>query len=96
MPSPEYVEQEGPGAWRMSVWVQPGAKADGLDGTYRGRLKIRLKAPPVEGKANKALLKYVSEILGLKKNQVTLISGDKSRGKTLLVVSDARPDWPEV
>ena len=37
------------------VWVQPGAKKSAVVGTYQGRLKLKIQAPPVDGKANKAV-----------------------------------------
>lgn len=52
-----------------------------------GRLtmRLRLQAPPVDGKANKLLIKFLSSVLGVRKNQITLVAGEKSRDKRLLV-----------
>lgn len=74
--------------------MQPGAKKDDVDGLYQDRLKLRLRAPAVEGKANKALVAYVADILGLKKNQVSIVGGEKSRCKTLRVETGAAVSWP--
>lgn len=54
-------------------------------GEAGGRLRIRLQAPPVEGKANRELARFVARELGLKKNRVTLVSGEKSREKSILL-----------
>lgn len=95
MAGPQYVFKEEPGVWRMDVWVQPGAKKDEVDGLYRDCLKLRLKAPAVDNKANKALVAYVADILGLRKNQVSIVGGEKSRRKTLKVETDTNVSWPE-
>lgn len=69
----------------LSVRVVPGAKKSQITGEAGGLLRVRLQAPPVEGKANRELLKLVARELGLKKSQVVLTRGDKSREKTVLL-----------
>jgi hypothetical protein len=69
----------------LLVRVNPGARKSEIMGEAGGRLRIRLQAPPVEGKANKELARFIARELGLKKNQVTLSSGEKSREKSLLL-----------
>jgi hypothetical protein len=69
----------------LLVRVNPGARKSEIMGEAGGRLRIRLQAPPVEGKANKELAKFIARELGLKKNRVTLTAGEKSREKTLLL-----------
>jgi len=54
-------------------------------GEAGGRLRIRLQAPPVEGKANRELLRFLAREFGLKKNGATLVAGEKSREKTVLL-----------
>ena len=75
---------------RLALRVQPGAKANEIVGwmadVHDGEvLKIRLRAPAVEGKANAALIEYLAEILGLRARQITLERGDKSREKVVQV-----------
>lgn len=89
----EPVRKIGDGSWLLRVWVQPGAKKDGVVGLYQGCLKIRLGAPAVDNKANKALVRFVASILELKARQVTLQDGHASRQKTLLVESELEPRW---
>lgn len=72
----------------LSVYVQPGAKKTEVSGTHDGKVKIRVCAPPVEGAANKALLKFLSKTLGLSGSGVKLVSGDKSRHKTVSIDMD--------
>ena len=87
------IEDAGPGKWAVLVWVQPGAKKNGLAGLVDGRLKVRLNAPAVDNKANRALEKYVASLLGLRASRVTVASGMMSRRKKIFVETDAEPDW---
>ena len=70
----------------LSLHVQPGAKTTEVVGLYGDALKIRLAAPPVDGKANECLLEYVADTLNVPKRQVTLVSGLSSRSKWVAVV----------
>ncbi len=90
----QYVEPAGPGQWRLRVWVQPGAKRSEAAGEYQGRLKLRIAAPAVDDKANQALVRFVSGILGLKSGQVSVEKGRTGRGKTLIIQSETEPVWP--
>lgn len=65
--------------------LQPGAKQDQLCGLYNQRLKIQLKAPPVDGKANKALVKYLSGLFNIAKSKILIQKGFNQRSKTILV-----------
>ena len=65
----------------LAVWVTPGARRSELAGVSGGRLRVRLAAPPVEGRANDALVRYLAELLGLRRDSVTLVAGARSRRK---------------
>ena len=69
----------------LSLHVQPGAKKTEVVGLYGDALKIRLAAPPVDGKANECLLEYVADTLNIPRRQVILVSGSSSRSKRLAV-----------
>ncbi len=73
------------GDWRLDVHVQPGAKTTEFTGLYGERAKIRLAAPPVDGKANHALISWVAQNLGLSKAQVRIVRGQSARKKTLAI-----------
>ena len=90
---PEYAGPVKGGGWRVSVWVQPGAKRTELAGLHGGYLKIRLQAPAVDNKANNALTAFVAGVLGIKAPQVAIESGHGSRQKNLLVYTEEEPDW---
>ena len=67
----------------LTLHIQPGARKTEVAGRHGEALKIRLAAPPVDGKANEALLRFVAETLGLPKSAVSLKSGQTSRRKVL-------------
>ncbi|KXW56895.1 DUF167 domain-containing protein [Ferrovum sp. PN-J185] len=65
----------------LMVYVQPGASKSELSGLFDGNIKIRLKAPAVEGQANKALIDFLAEHLDLPKKDIEIVSGMQSRLK---------------
>jgi uncharacterized protein (TIGR00251 family) len=71
----------------LTLHIQPGTQKTEVVGPYGDALKIRLAAPPVDGKANAALIGFVAERLGLAKSAVTLKSGQISRRKVLEVLA---------
>lgn len=93
MAEPEYVRSLGPGVWAAEVRVLPGARRSAVDGLHGRRLKLRIAAPAVEGKANKAVVEFLAGVLGVKKGQVSILRGETSREKTVRVEADA-PAWP--
>ena len=66
-------------ACRLRVRAQPGARREGLSGTWNGMLKLAVSAPPEDGRANESLARLVAELLGLKRNQVALLAGERAR-----------------
>ena len=69
----------------LTLHIQPGARKTEIAGRHGDALKIRLAAPPVDGKANEALLRFVAETLHLPKSSVALKSGQTSRRKVVEV-----------
>ena len=77
----------------LALHVQPGAKRTEIAGTHGEALKVRIKAPPVEGKANTALVRYFASAFGVPVRQVTLVRGESSRDKILRIERPSlRPD----
>jgi len=70
------------------VRVQPEASKNEIMGLREDALKIRISAPPVEGKANKALIQFLAKQLAVKRSQVEILSGHTSRSKTIQVVGE--------
>lgn len=68
----------------IAVRVQPGARRVEVVGEHGGCLKVRIDAPPIEGRANAALLRWIAERLGLRVAQVKLVAGAGSREKRVL------------
>ena len=69
----------------LRLVVQPRASSNALAGLQGDRLKLRLTTPPVDGKANKAVIAFLAKICHLPKSAFTLKSGQQSRSKVLLV-----------
>ncbi len=69
----------------LQVQVQPGAKRTEVAGLLGDCIKVRLVSPPVDGKANECLVRFLAQRLGVKKSQVTITRGLSSRRKTVLV-----------
>ena len=69
----------------LKVRVTPRASRSGLAGIYEGALLVHLGAPPVEGAANRALLEFLSEALGVRRSQLRLLRGKTSRVKIVRV-----------
>lgn len=80
-----YRSDNGGRRLTLTLHVQPGAKRTEAAGLHGNALKIRLAAPPVEGKANAALLKFLAGIFDVPLRQVTLKQGIKSRRKVVEV-----------
>ena len=69
----------------LELHVQPGAKRSEFAGKHGERVKIRLAAPAVEGKANEALVEFLAEHYGVPRRCVTIAAGAKSRAKRVVI-----------
>lgn len=71
----------------LAVRVQPGARKTGIAGIYgeeaAAQLKIAVQAPPLEGRANAAVIAFLAEVFSLPKSSIELISGESARSKVL-------------
>ncbi len=77
----------------LTLHVQPGAARTEVAGQHGDALKIRLAAPPVDGKANAELLRYLADAFGVPLRQVMLVRGEASRRKLVRIAAPAlRPD----
>ncbi len=75
---------DGPSA-TVSVRVVPRSSKEGVAGFEGGVVRIRLNAPPVEGKANEALVRFLAKAVGVPKNRIALVTGEKGRNKIVRV-----------
>jgi uncharacterized protein (TIGR00251 family) len=69
----------------LPVRAQPGARKAGVLGEQGGALKVAVTAPPEDGRANKALVEVLRDLLNLRRSQVELLSGATSREKRFLI-----------
>lgn len=74
---------ESNGCVRFSVRVQPRASKNEIAGIHGDALKVRLNAPPVDGAANEALVKFLAEIFAVARRDVRILAGESSRSKII-------------
>jgi uncharacterized protein (TIGR00251 family) len=70
---------------RLAIRVQPRASRDEVAGRHGERWRIRLTAPPVDGRANEALRRFLAERLGVRVAAITVVAGEASRDKVVEV-----------
>ena len=71
---------------KLKVRVIPNAKKSEFNGLREGEWILRLNAPPVDGKANKAAIEFIAKSLGIPRSGVSLVSGEKGRHKIFEIV----------
>lgn len=76
----------------VKIHLQPRASQNGIDGVQGDALKLRVTAPPVEGRANKALQKLLAKRLGIPPSQIAIITGQRSREKLVQVSGISRAE----
>jgi uncharacterized protein (TIGR00251 family) len=74
----------------FSVKVRPRARRNAITGTLGDSLKLALTAPPVEGRANQAVIEFLAETLEIPRASVTITSGETSRNKVVRVAGVSR------
>ena len=77
----------------IDVLVKPRSSRGGIEGVQEGKLKVRISAPPVDGKANEQLTEIISDALGVPKSGIEIIRGRTSRQKTLRVAGLSRESY---
>jgi hypothetical protein len=83
---PVWLRRDGDG-FMLQVHAQPGARRTDIVGEHGGRLKIALQAPPVDGRANDALIGFLADRLGMARGAVALIAGASGRDKRVRIAS---------
>jgi uncharacterized protein len=76
---------ETPGKAVIKVKVLPRSSRTEIVGKADGIYRIKLTAPPIEGKANKALINFLAKKTGLPKRKIQIVSGEHSRNKTICI-----------
>ena len=94
------IKDSGQGRIRFRARIQPAAPRNELLGwNTAGELRIKVAAPPHEGEANKELVKFLAKRFSVPKREIELISGDKSRTKTISApasIAKALRELPEI
>ena len=70
---------------RISVHVNPNAGQNKVVGFQEGLLKVMIAAPPIKGKANQELLRFLSDLLGISKSNLAIEKGETSKKKTVAI-----------
>ncbi len=78
-----FYSLERPGTIIIKVKVEPRSSRSGISGLYGESLKVKLRSPPVEGKANNEIISVLAKKLGIKKSQIEIISGRSSKNKII-------------
>ena len=82
--APAWVRDEAGGAV-LELLIQPRASRTRVVGEHDGRLKLQLAAPPVEGKANQALVDFLAAALGVRRGDLEIARGETGRRKAVRV-----------
>jgi uncharacterized protein len=81
-----------PACCRLAVKVIPGASRDSIEGWVGDELKVKVRAPALDGRANAAVCEFLATSLMIPRRSVSLIRGDKSRHKVIQVESLTREE----
>lgn len=95
LPALSFLHAQKDGAVLVDVHVMPNAARTQIQGLHDGALRVRLHAPPVDGKANLALQAWLAGTLGVPKSAVELVRGATARRKQLRVAAShaAQAEW---
>ncbi len=77
--------REKSGGVTIECRVTPRASRNAIKGVREGVLEVSLGSPPVEGRANKALVEFLSRLLGVRKSAISIVGGERSRNKVVLI-----------
>ena len=81
----DYLAGQQDGSLALTVYIQPRASRTRISGLHGDALKLCITAPPVEGRANRAVVEYIANLFKIPKKSVTITSGLQSRTKRLTI-----------
>jgi len=88
--------RDTPSGATIPIRVQPGAKKTAITGIYSegetAAIKLSMAAPPIEGRANEAVIEFFAELFGVPKRQVIILFGETSRSKVIQVTGRTSPE----
>ncbi len=70
----------------IKLLVRPGSNSNSIEGAYQDRIKIKIKSPPERGRANKELIKFLSEKTGIPKKNIKILSGLNTSLKDIKII----------
>lgn len=76
---------EKDGAVTLDIAVKPRSSREGLGGVHGDRLHVSVNAPPVDGKANEAVVRVLAQVFGVTRSSVTIVRGETGRKKTVRI-----------
>ncbi|MBU8902634.1 MAG: YggU family protein [Victivallales bacterium] len=79
------IISENTGGCSLKCWIQPRSSRNAVVGVHGDAIKIALTAPPIDGKANKELLKFLAKYFKLSKSDLHLVSGESLRAKIIRI-----------
>jgi uncharacterized protein len=80
---------------KVNVHVQPGARKNELLGFNEDVLRVKIAAPPVNGKANRELISFLSDALGIRKSDITIDKGETSKNKVIGIAGITKAQFLE-
>jgi uncharacterized protein (TIGR00251 family) len=88
---------DGKAGAALTIRVTPRARKTEISGFLEdGTLRIRVSAPRVEGKANKALVKFLAKVLGVRKSRIEIVAGEKGLDKIVSIVDMSASEVQEL
>ena len=87
----EWIKETAKGVL-LPVRAVPRASKNEIQGIHGDALKVRLQAPPVEGKANQALIRFLSDALDIPRSQLSIASGETGRNKAVLITGISKEE----
>ncbi len=85
MTQPPPYAHDTPDGCTLAVRIHPGARKNAVTGIHAEALKISLTTPPVDGRANEALIAFLADALRLPRSRITLVTGQTNRTKLLRI-----------
>lgn len=83
----QYKFRDGVNGSALAIRVIPRAKRNEVAKVLNdGTIRIRIAAPPIDGKANQALIKFLAKILGVPKSKIEIVAGEKGRNKLVSII----------
>ena len=83
--------QESAKGISFAIKVHPRARRNAITGMVGGALKLALTAPPVDGKANQAVIEFFADLFAIPRSSVTIASGETSRNKVVRIAGISKP-----